>query len=186
MITYQKADKNLYLDFKHELEHLYIDTFTNGISAQHITNEDAEHYLKSLFEVGYGIFGFSHDKLISALISTPTSYDKERPENIKQSYTDEDSLYIAEVLVDKNFRGQGLGKQLMQVFDEQLEKQVKNVLLRVWQDNQKAVALYEKSGFKSCGHIVQEKFRPNSKEKFTMHKNYMIKSYYTNLTHKCL
>lgn len=177
MITYQKADKNLYSDFKQELEHLYIDTFTNGISAQHITKEDAEHYLTSLFKVGYGIFGFSHDKLISALISTPTSYDKERPEHIKHSYTDKDSLYIAEVLVDKNFRGQGLGKKLMQVFDEQLDNQIKHVLLRVWQDNKKAVALYEKSGFKSCGHIVQKKFRPNSNEEFTMHKNYMVKSY---------
>jgi len=176
MINFQKADKQLYLDFKQELEHLYIKTFTKGISAQKITTQGAEHYLKSLFDVGYGIFGFSDDKLIAALITTPISYDTERLKAIKESYSDKDTLYIAEVLVDENFRGQGLGKKLMQVFDEKLEKHINHVILRVWQENKKAVSLYEKAGFNTCGHIIQEKIRPDSKEKFIMHKNYMVKT----------
>jgi GNAT superfamily N-acetyltransferase len=177
MVTYQKADKNLYIDFKDDLEKLYLKTFTKGISAQQITNESAEHYLKDLFEEGYGIFGFSDHKLISALLSTPVNYDKDRPDNIKSSYNNQNTLYIAEVLVDENFRGQGLGKRLMEVFDEQLDNNIHHTLLRVWRENKPAIALYEKMGFKTCGEITQEKTRPKTKEKFIMHKNYMLKSY---------
>lgn len=177
MISFQKVDKNLYLDFKQDLEKLYIETFTNGISAQHITKDEAEIYLKKIFEEGYGIFGFYDEKLVSALLSTPMSYDKERPDDIKKLHTDKNTLYIAEVLVDQNFRGKGLGKNLMNTFDEQLEKKINHVVLRVWKENKPAVALYKKMGFKNCGEIIQEKIRPNSDEKFTMHKNYMIKSY---------
>jgi len=177
MINYQKADKNLYHKFKHNLENLYIKTFTRGISAQHITHKEAENFLDSLFKVGYGVFGFSDGELISALLVTPISYDKDRPDNIKKLYKDDDSIYIAEVLVDENYRGQGLGKKLMQVFDQHLEEQINHVLLRVWKENTPAVKLYQKMGFDICGEITQHKRRPETQEKFTMHKNYMIKSY---------
>ena len=177
MITYQKADKGLYIDFKNDLETLYLITFTKGISAQQITNEEAEVYLKNLFEEGYGIFGFSDNKLISALLTTPISHDKDRPDNFKKLYDDNDTLYIDEVLVDENFRGQGLGKKLMQHFEEHLDERIKNVLLRVWKENKPAVALYEKMGFQICGEITQEKVRPKTNEKFIMHKNYMLKKY---------
>ena len=177
MINYQKADKNLYHDFKHDLENLYLKTFTKGISAQQITHKEAENFLDSLFKVGYGVFGFSEGKLISALLVTPASYDIDRPDNIKKLVNDDDSIYIAEVLVDKNYRGQGLGKKLMQEFEQHLDEHINHVLLRVWKENTPAVALYEKMGFDICGEITQEKRRPDTQEKFTMHKNYMIKSY---------
>jgi ribosomal protein S18 acetylase RimI-like enzyme len=177
MISYQKADKNLYHNFKHDLENLYLKTFTTGISAQKITHKEAENFLDSLFKVGYGVFGFSEGQLISALLVTPASYDKDRPDNIKKLYKDDDSLYIAEVLVDENYRGQGLGKKLMQEFEQHLDEHINHVLLRVWKENTPAVALYEKMGFEICGEITQVKTRPDTKEKFTMHKNYMIKSY---------
>jgi len=177
MISYQKADKNFYHNFKHDLENLYLKTFTTGISAQKITHKEAENFLDSLFEVGNGVFGFSNDKLISALLAAPVSFDKDRPDNIKVLYKDQNSLYIAEVLVDENYRGQGLGKKLMQEFEQHLEEHINHVLLRVWKENTPAVALYEKMGFDICGEIIQEKRRPETQEKFTMHKNYMIKSY---------
>lgn len=177
MVNYQKAEKDLYTEFRQELERLYIQTFTKGISAQEITTLDAKNYLNSVFDIGYGIMGFSNDKLISALLVTPVSYDNERPKDIRKSYSDYDTQYIAEVLVDENFRGRGLGKKLMQVFENHLDDHIKHVLLRVWKENKPAVALYEKMGFETCGEITQEKTRPNTKEKFIMHKNYMLKSY---------
>lgn len=177
MIIFEKADKDLYLDFRQELEKMYIDTFTNGISAQYIPKEEAESYLKKSFKEGYAIFGFNHKKLISALIVTPLSFDKDIPIKLKKLYTDKDSLYITEVLVEKSHRGQGIGYKLMEVFEENLGKTIKHVLLRVWQENKPAVKLYEKSGFKTCDHIVQKKLKPDQKEIFRMHKNYMVKLY---------
>lgn len=177
MITFQKADKDIYLKFRQDLEQLYLKTFTQGISAQQISKNDAEIYLKSIFESGYGIFGFENQKLISALLVTPISYDDERPNGLIKNFIDDNTLYIAEVLVDESARGQGIGKKIMLSFEEQLEEKIQHVILRVWRENVPAVNLYKKIGFKNCGEITQEKIRPDTKEKFTMHKNYMIKSY---------
>lgn len=177
MIAIKRANQALYLEFKPSLERLYLEAFTKGISAQHITVDEADSYLNELFKKGYGIFGFSDDQLIAALISIPLHLDTECPENIQEKYNIEESEYIAEVLVDNQFRGMGLGKKLMQAFETHLSKQTKNVLLRVWDKNEAAVALYKKSGFEVCGHITQEKRRPHSNEKFVMHKNYMVKTY---------
>lgn len=177
MTTFQIANKQVYKKFSNDLEELYLNTFTTGISAQQISREKAENYLETMFEVGYGIFGLQDNKLVAALVATPPSLDIQRPEHIQNSYPDGSSIYIAEVLVDESVRGQGLGQQLVQSFENHLSTQIKHVLLRVWQKNKPAVMLYYKMGFKICGEITQEKIRPDSKEKFTMHKNYMVKSY---------
>lgn len=112
MISLNKAGRNSYSDVKQELVRLYLSAFTEGISAQKITTDDAETYLDKLFTDGYGIFGFSDDQLIAALISIPLTSDNERPENIRTLYDSTTTEYIAEVLVDKNFRGMGLGKKI--------------------------------------------------------------------------
>ena len=176
MTTYQKADKNLYSKYTKELQTLYLETFTNGISAQHISQKDAETYLDSTFKNGFGIFVFSNNNLIASLLATPISYDDERPDEIIRIFNDEDSLYIAEVLVSKNYRGQGIGNKIIQYFENHLDPNIKNIFLRVWQENKVAVNLYKKSGFTICGEISQEKYKPETKEKFIMHKNYMVKS----------
>lgn len=177
MIEFKKADYKSYLEVKSNLRQLYLDAFTKGISAQHISAEEAETYLENLFESGYGILGFSDDQLVAALVAIPLGFDTERPEEVKVKFDDSNSEYIAEVLVDENYRGLGLGKKTMKAYETHLNKDIKHVLLRVWDKNEAAVALYEKSGFKICGTIVQEKLKPNSKETFIMHKNYMVKSY---------
>ncbi len=177
MKSFKKANFQLYEKFKQDLELLYINTFTKGLSAQHISKKEAEKYLSEIFNNGYGMFGFDNNQLISALLATPPSFDFERPEHLKKKYPDENSLYIAEVLVHENYRKQGLGQKLMQLFEDNLHPGMQHILLRVWKENTPAVALYEKMGFEICGEITQEKIRPNSKEKFIMHKNYMIKSY---------
>ena len=177
MVIFKKAHQKLYLDLRQSLKDLYLGTFTKGLSAQHISNEEAELYLDKLFTNGYGIFGFSDDQLVAALIVTPPSFDKERPESIQNKFTDKDTLYIAEVLVDDEFRGMGLGKGLFKEFEINLSSDIKHVLLRVWSKNEIAVNLYKKFGFEDCGSILQEKLKPVSKEPFKMLKLYMVKPY---------
>lgn len=177
MILFQQAYINLYREYKHELKALYLQAFTKGISAQHISDDEAKNYLDEMFRDGYGIFGFSDNQLIAALISVSPSLDKERPASIQNHYPDKDTEYIAEVLVDENFRGMGIGKKIMQKYENQLSETTKHVLLRVWDKNEAAVSLYQKSGFTACGSIDQTKFKPITKEPFTMHKIYMLKTY---------
>lgn len=176
MIIFQKADRNKYHEYKDELKRLYLNTFTKGLSAQHISEQEATDYLNNIFNQGYGIFVFDNDKLIASLLSTPLSFDKECPNHLQKDYN-QDSEYIAEVLVEENYRGQGLGKKLMQAYENHLNKQIKHVLLRVWDKNTAAVTLYQKAGFEVCGTMTQTKLKPISKEPFEMKKIYMIKSY---------
>lgn len=114
MILFKKTTKNLYSTYRQALNDLYLKAFTKGVSAQHITSKEAKSYLDELFTNGYGVFGFVEQKLVAALLVTPPSFDQERPLQIQKKYSDQNSEYIAEVLVDENFRGQGLGKALMQ------------------------------------------------------------------------
>ena len=177
MIFFKKTDTSLYHQLRHRLKDLYLEAFTEGISAQHIDEKDAEIYLNQCFSKGYGIFGFSDDKLIAALISISPSLDTQRPQTIQTKFIDDDTEYIAEVLVDQKFRGQGLGKKLIQFYEDNLSKFTKQVLLRVWDKNEAAVGLYKKFGFEKCGSITQKKLKPISKESFEMHKIYMQKTY---------
>lgn len=177
MVTFKKANWQLYLNYKENLVKLYIDTFSKGISAQFIPEDEAVNYLNEIFTAGYGIFGFSDQKIVAALLATPISFDTELPTKLQRKYSDKNSLYIAEVLVHEHFRGHGLGKKLMQYFDETIENSIQYALLRVWSENTPAVNLYKTNAYKVCGEIVQKKQTPDQKETFTMHKNYMVKSY---------
>lgn len=177
MIKLKNVNKHLYLELKQQLLGLYIQTFSEGISAQYISKVTAESYLDVLFDEGYGIFGISEKKLVAALLVCPLSIDKERPEYIQKNYNDADSLYIAEVLVAKPHRGNGMGIALLKKFEMNLSHKIKHVFLRVYTENTPAIQLYEKFGYTVCGSLIQTKFKPISKEAFTMHKQYMIKTY---------
>jgi len=177
MISYKKVTKSTYQDHSLQLRDLYLDAFTKGLSAQHIEVEDAEVYLEQLFEKGYAILGFSNEQLVAALIVTSPSFDQERPADLKDNYADAHTLYIAEVLVDENFRGMGLGKGLFEKFEATLSADITHVLLRVWSKNEIAYNLYKSSGFEDCGSIIQQKFKPVTKAPFEMEKRYMVKAY---------
>jgi len=176
MISFEKIDNYNYPKLREELVSLYLKVFTSGLSAQHIPDSEARKFIDDVFVEGYGICGFIQDKLVATLLSTPPSFDQLSPKNVRDKYSDFDSEYIAEVLVDENHRGNGIGKKLIQAFENQINKETKHILLRVWDKNKAAVGLYTKSGYVPCGNITQTKLKPISKEPFEMNKIYMIKS----------
>ncbi|MCH8536045.1 MAG: GNAT family N-acetyltransferase [Flavobacteriaceae bacterium] len=177
MITFKKIEKSQYSQWKKDLKDLYLQTFTQGLSAQHIEELEAEQYLDQLFSEGYGICGFDKSQLVATLIAVPPSLDREMPESLSTQFNTSNSLYIAEVLVAETHRGLGLGKKMFQKFELELPDSIHHVLLRVWDKNEIAIQLYQKQGFEVCGEMVQQKLKPLTKEKFEMHKKYMIKTY---------
>lgn len=176
MISFEKIDNQNYLEHREELVGLYLKVFTSGFSAQHISDSEARKFIDNLFVNGYGICGFEEDKLVAALLSTPPSFDQLSPKPFKDKYNDYNAEYVAEVLVDERHRGKGIGKKLMQIFESQIKKETKHILLRVWDKNKAAVGLYTQSGYLPCGNITQTKLKPISKEPFEMNKIYMTKS----------
>lgn len=65
--------------------------------------------------------------------------------------------------VAQNFRGQGIGEYLLGfILERAKEAGIKIAYLKVFSDNQKAINLYEKFGFKECGRIKKGLFRKNN------------------------
>lgn len=64
-------------------------------------------------------------------------------------FTDIKTLYIDDLCVNKNVRGEGIGKKLYDyVLEYAKEKGCYNVTLNVWSENESAMRFYEKCGLK--------------------------------------
>lgn len=177
MIYFQKITHQDYSAYRNALIRLYVETFSKGLSAQYIPQQDAENYVDALFQVGYGIVGIEKSQPIAALLVAPIAFDKEFPASLQNRGNSSQTLYIAEVLVHDSHRGKGLGSRLMEEFENHLDKAITQVVLRVWDQNTVAVNLYLKHGFYEIGSLDQQKQKPITKEQFTMRKLYMIKNY---------
>jgi diamine N-acetyltransferase len=156
---------------------LYLDSFSTGLSAQTLDREAVGQYLDSLFVEGYGIVVVEGDVVIGALLATPLNIDELIPDEIRQNFLVEDCVYIAEMMVTENARGKGLGKQLLQVFIQTVDKnRFKHAFIRVWIENIPAISLYHRMGYQDYASIDQMKTNPVTNETFVMHKVYLHKN----------
>ncbi len=170
-------DKRNYQNYQDQLLQLYLNCFSSGLSAQSLDPEAIGHYLDSLFLGGYGIVVLEEDKVIGALLATPLSFDEWIPDKIRQNFLVEDCVYIAEMMVTKNARGQGLGKQLLLEFIQTVDKKrFKHAFIRVWVENIHAISLYRSRGYQDYAYIDQIKTNPDTNETFVMHKVYLHKN----------
>jgi len=176
MIKFKQIDKTTYKDYKKELTVLYQKTFSQGISAQYINKNETEYFFDTVFEVGFGIYGCENEQIVGFSLFTPLSFDNLMPKEINEKYSDKNSLYIAEVLVDEEFRGQKIAQNLLKEFENSLNKDIKNLILRVFEENLPAISMYEKIGFRKISEIFQTKLKPDGKTEFLMKKIYMIKN----------
>jgi len=62
-----------------------------------------------------------------------------------------DTFFLANILVDQDFQGQGIGKSVMKDIIEQATQQNKKIELQVFKINTRAKKLYEKLGFNITG-----------------------------------
>lgn len=66
------------------------------------------------------------------------------------------------LMVDQDFRGDGIGRFLLEKILEQAQKmKIKIVTVVVFSDNEVAIQLYEKLGFKEYGRLAQGLYRQN-------------------------
>lgn len=153
---------------------IYINSFTTGEYAQHIEVGEASSRIDSFMKVGHAIVAMMCDKLIGFAIYTSLQEDEEFPaEGLSQVDIDE-SLYIAEVLVDSNHRGKGVATMMINRILNSGSQIYSYAVIRVWQNNKPALLLYQKLGFKSIASISQTKFA-SKEETFEMRKVYLAK-----------
>lgn len=173
-ITIKALAPSDYAMFRDSMIEMYLESFTTGEYAQHIEPSDASSQVDSLVDGGYAMVALEGDKLIGFSIFTPLQYDKEFPKDSCNDIDYETSLYIAEVVVDINYRGRGVATMMINKILESGAQSYSGAVIRVWQNNKPALLLYQKLGFKSIASITQTKFASKN-EAFEMHKVYLAK-----------
>jgi len=83
-------------------------------------------------------------------------------------------VYIAEMMVAANHKGQGIGSELLGHFFNTIDSSIfTDAFIRVWDQNHIALHLYQKMGFKVITQIDQVKNSPDGT--FIMKKIYLHK-----------
>ena len=124
--------------------------------------------------VGFGFMSFKKDVLAAAVLCLSLKNDHDFPFDEHKDIDPSKTIYIADLMVDEHFRGQGIAQGLLEhLFEMSQPKSYNDVVIRVWDENTPAVSLYKKLGFEQITTILQTKLSKETKEPFEMKKIYM-------------
>jgi len=163
-------------EYRDEIIALYNEAFSSGFSQQYIDKEETIQYIDAILLQGFTLLAVEDDKLLGAIMTCPLLFDKSLPDEIRQNFTIDKCVYVSEMMVVENARGQGLGKQLLDIFFDSVDKTLySDVFIRVWDQNVPALSLYRKMGFETIASIDQTKIKADGSGSFVMHKIYLHK-----------
>lgn len=132
------------------LQVLSLQTFNDTFSAQN-TPENMEAYISKAFQLKKLEVELQHPDSSFFFIYTDDKLAGYLKVNVNQAQTEaitENALEIERIYVDKAFKGQGLGKALIEkAVAVATEKRKSAVWLGVWEKNQPAIGFYQKQGF---------------------------------------
>lgn len=178
-----ELNENSYSQYREKLIGLYLHAFTTGDFAQHIPAAEAGRTLDYLNENGVGTVCLVEDVPVAMLFWHPLAADVDFPKTGLLHIEAEKCAYIAEVVVHSDWRGHGIASWMIESALKQISRNFSSTVIRVWDKNVPAVALYRKMGFREIASIMQTKWH-DPHESFEMRKIYMIKitDKNTNLT----
>lgn len=163
-------------NYKNEIIVLYVEAFSSGQSEQYIDLKELNRYIDSILKEGYALLSIEKEKITGAILSCPFNFDKSLPDAIRQNYQIEKSIYLAEMMVCEEFRGQGIGEKLMVEFIKTIDtSKFTDAFIRVWSENIPAMNLYLKMGFEPVATIEQTKMKADKSGTFIMQKKYLHK-----------
>lgn len=132
------------------LQVLSLQTFNDTFSAQN-TPENMEAYVSKAFQLKRLEVELQQPDSSFFFIYTDDQLAGYLKVNVDQAQTEaisENALEIERIYVDKAFKGQGLGKALIEkAITIATEKGKSAVWLGVWEKNQPAIGFYQKQGF---------------------------------------
>lgn len=175
-ITIFGLDSVNYLKYREKLIDLYTISFTEGRHAQYIPHDAIEMSLDDIMRIGFGFMAFEKDELIGAIICLSLKNDPDFPFDSHKDIEPDKTLYIADLMVDQQFRGRGIAQSLIKhLVEKSQSKPYDSAVIRVWVENIPAVSLYKKMGFQEINSILQTKLNKETKEPFEMKKVYMYR-----------
>ncbi|MDO9152488.1 MAG: GNAT family N-acetyltransferase [Paludibacter sp.] len=168
---------NILEKYKNQIIDLYFNTFGTGSFAQYIDKSELEKYIEAItHRKGWLLLAVDNDIVAGVLMAHRLSEEKNIPSEISENFSVKYCVYISELIVAENARGKGCGKQLIETFLENIDKNIYyDALIRVWNENLPALRLYEKTGFSAVASITQSKLRADMQSTFTMNKIYLHK-----------
>jgi len=173
--TIHSLDSSNYTRYRADIIELYLHSFTTGEYAQKISPLEAEETLDNMMHKGFGKMILDKSRLSGLLIAYPLSMEAEFPDYICSDFSKSQSLYIAEIMVHKDYRGNGFAKRLISETLISASGLYTDVFIRVWDQNIPALELYRKMGFNYIASISQQKTsklgNPFEMEKYYMHKH---------------
>lgn len=132
------------------LQALSLQTFNDTFSAQN-TPENMEAYISQAFQLKKLEGELQHPDSSFFFITVDNQLAGYLKVNVNQAQTEtitENALEIERIYVDKAFKGQGLGKALIEKAIAIATKKEKSaVWLGVWEKNKPAIGFYQKQGF---------------------------------------
>lgn len=146
--------------FKQQIIELYIHTFSSEPTFQYLPKNESEEYIKTLISKGFGFVAVEKNHVAGVVLACSLSPHFQLHESIADSIYPTKTIYIAELMVDENYRSRGIGKKLIvQCLEHAVNTNYSDVLIRVWDQNHQALALYQKMGFNIVNSIVQHKMK---------------------------
>lgn len=154
---------------------LYMHAFGTGEARQYMTKAFVAYHLHHLLQIGNAILYVEKEKVVGCIIYHPLLSDKEFPVKEFNDSFIKNSMYVAELMVHSSSRGKGIASLMLDmVADLAIRQYYKHLVLRAWDQNKSAFALYIKCGFKKIAIICQEK-KDFTGHIFIMNKLYMSK-----------
>lgn len=172
-------DELSYLKFREPIIELYFQAFTTGEYAQYLEKKSVVNTMDELVYFGTGVLALSVDRIVGVLAATPLTEHIDLPINYTKAFTIDKTIYINEVIVDKEFRGRGIAEKMITLFLDNISEKYHNAVIRVWDKNIPALSLYSKLNFKPITRIRQTKLKTQNEE-FQMEKIYLYKKLITN------
>lgn len=163
-----------YPKYRDDMLKLYLNAFTVGEHAQYIDEAEALKTIDNLMHDGFAIVALLDRHLVGFSLYTSLNNDFEFPSQDVEDIDIDKSIYIAEVLVDKDQRGRGIATMMIESALQSKSSEYSHAVIRVWENNRPALLLYQKLSFSSIATISQTKLSSERKS-FDMRKIYLAK-----------
>lgn len=138
----------------HELQKISIETFTETFKDQN-SPEHLNAYLKkayNLSQLEQELANPSSQFFLIHFNQEVAGYLKVNTGEAQSEEMGDDSLEVERIYVKKKFQKHGLGKQLLnKAMEIAINQQKKAIWLGVWEENENAIAFYQKKGFVQTG-----------------------------------
>jgi ribosomal protein S18 acetylase RimI-like enzyme len=135
-----------------ELADLASRTFADAFGAS-MDPEDLEQSLAENRSVAYFDNAIKESRILVAKYNGKiVGYVQYGPVKMKEAGAAKNDRELGRLYVETELQGKGIGRRLMDAaLDDPEMKRAPRVFLQVWEENQKALAMYEGYGFRQCG-----------------------------------